>query len=126
MKHIALAAFAGLAFAACSPSEPVVENAPIASTPEQVAPSSDPTTPPTDPAASPPPTDSAALPPEDACNVAQYASLVGRPATDADVPAASPAVRHIRPDTQVTMDYRPDRLNIDINADGVITGFRCG
>jgi hypothetical protein len=74
-------------------------------------------------AAAPP---AAGLPPEDACNVAQYAALVGKPATDPAVPAASPGVRHIRPDTQVTMDFRPDRLNVDINADGVITGFRCG
>jgi len=26
----------------------------------------------------------------------------------------------------VTMDFRADRLNIDINADDMITGFRCG
>ena len=39
---------------------------------------------------------------------------------------ASADVRHIRPDTQVTMDYRAARLNIDIDAAGVVTGVRCG
>jgi hypothetical protein len=78
----------------------------------------------------PPPTEAAppvsTLPPDDACNIAQYTALIGKPATDPAVPPASPDVRHIRPDTQVTMDHRPDRLNIDINADGIITAFRCG
>jgi hypothetical protein len=64
--------------------------------------------------------------PADACNMAQYMALVGKPATDPGVPAASASVRHIRPDTQVTMDFRPDRLNIDISAEGVITAVRCG
>ena len=31
----------------------------------------------------------------------------------------------IRPNTQVTMDFRADRLNIDIDASDIITGFRC-
>ena len=61
----------------------------------------------------------------DACGAAQYAALVGKPVTEPGVPPEGPTVRHIRPDTQVTMDFRPDRLNIDIDAAGVITGFRC-
>ncbi len=58
--------------------------------------------------------------------MAQHAALAGQPITAAGVPAESPQVRHIRPDSQVTMDFSPTRLNIDISADGVITGFRCG
>jgi hypothetical protein len=78
------------------------------------------TTPPT-PGAPP------AIPPpdKDTCNAAQYAGLIGKPATDSAVPPASRQVRHIRPDSVVTMDFSETRLNIDINAAGVITGLRC-
>jgi hypothetical protein len=41
------------------------------------------------------------------------------------VPDEGPDVRHIRPGTQVTMDFRADRLNIDIDAAEKITDFRC-
>lgn len=117
MKHTSLALIAGLALMACSPSEPPAETAstmtPPASEPAPAPPPSVGTTPPTTVA-------------EDTCNMAQYATLVGKPATDPGVPAASSTVRHIKPDSQVTMDFSPARLNIDINAEGVITGLRCG
>ena len=32
----------------------------------------------------------------------------------------------LRPDQAVTMEYRAGRLNIDVDENGVITGFRCG
>jgi hypothetical protein len=64
-------------------------------------------------------------PPEDACHATQYAGLIGKPITEPGVPAEGPDVRHIRPGTQVTMDFRADRLNIDIDAAEKITGFRC-
>ncbi len=67
----------------------------------------------------------AAVDPIDACGVGQYAALVGKPITEPGVPAEGPNVRYIRPNTQVTMDYRADRLNIDIDASETITGFRC-
>ena len=35
-------------------------------------------------------------------------------------------LRVVGPDTVVTMDYRPDRLNVMVDADSRITGFRCG
>jgi hypothetical protein len=108
---------AGLALMACTPSEP----AQTASTETPAAPASTPAEP-APPPASTTPTDPAA----DTCNMAQYAALVGKPATDAGVPAAGPTVRHIRPGDQVTMDFQATRLNIDISAAGVITGMRCG
>lgn len=63
---------------------------------------------------------------DDICNAAAYASLVGKSEKDPAVPPAGPDVRHIHPDDQVTLDYRVERLNIDIDAKGVITGLRCG
>lgn len=63
-----------------------------------------------------PPTDG------DTCGAGAYADRVGTPVADMDVPAGA---RVIRPDSIVTQDFRQDRLNIDVNAEGTITGFRC-
>ena len=70
----------------------------------------------------------------DTCKAKSYAGLVGKPATDPAVPPASRMVRHIRPDSIVTVDFALARsflkqlqpLGIDIDANGVITGLRCG
>jgi Peptidase inhibitor I78 family len=35
-------------------------------------------------------------------------------------------VRWIEPGMAVTMDFRPDRLNVELDEDGVITAMRCG
>ncbi len=63
---------------------------------------------------------------DDTCGAAKYAGLVGRPVDMPGVPEPGPDFRHITPDTHVTMDFREDRINMDITAEGVITGFRCG
>jgi hypothetical protein len=115
MKNLSLALVAGLALMACSPStEPTpatpVEPATVA--PTEPAPPA--TTPPADPAAA------------DTCNMAQYTALVGKPATDPAVPAASATVRIIKPGDQVTMDFNAARLNIDVDAAGNVSALRCG
>jgi hypothetical protein len=110
MKHATIALLAGIALMACTPSSepalqtPVVEPAAVV---------------PVEPA---PPVVEA---PADTCGLAQYASLIGKPITEPGVPAEGPNVRYIRPNTQVTMDFREDRLNVDIDASETITGFRC-
>ncbi len=113
MKNLIIAFVAGAALMACSPSTEPTTPAPdaVASTPAAPEPA--------------PPVVDPANPPPDACGAAQYASLVGQPITAAGVPAEGPNVRYIRPNTQVTMDFRADRLNIDIDANEMITGFRC-
>ena len=58
--------------------------------------------------------------------MAQYSALVGKPSTDAGVPAAGPTVRIIKPGDQVTMDFSAARLNIEVNSAGVITSMKCG
>lgn len=111
MKTLAVSLLAGVTLMACNPAEepaPEMPAAPEASVDPAAAPPSDP-----------------ANPPEDACNAAQYAHLLGQPITSEGVPPESPDVRYLRPDTQMTMDFRPDRLNIDIDANDIITGFRC-
>ncbi|MFP7723348.1 I78 family peptidase inhibitor [Lysobacter sp. A3-1-A15] len=34
--------------------------------------------------------------------------------------------RVLRPGEMATMDYLPDRINVDVNERGAITGLRCG
>lgn len=111
MKHTCLALFAGAALMACSPtSEPAPERpAPAPAAPAEPAP-------PADPAAAT----------GDECGASTHVALVGKPLTEPGVPPEGPSVRHIRPDSQVTMDFRPDRLNVHVDAAGLITEFRCG
>jgi hypothetical protein len=118
MKHLSLIGVAVLVLAACNPPDKPPENATPASAP---ASASAPAPPPAE-AASPPATNAS----EDICGKAQYAALVGKPATDPGVPPASRTVRHITPGMQVTMDFMPARLNIKIGPDGKITEFTCG
>ncbi len=66
------------------------------------------------------------------CNPdAAKTDLVGQPANDANIEKARVAsgaevVRVIPPDTMVTMEFNPVRLNVDVDANGVITNLRCG
>lgn len=114
MKIIAASLFAGIMLMACTPATEPAPETPAA--PDATASA------PVEPAA--PPVD-VTNPPEDACGAAQYASFVGKPITEPGLPPEGPMVRYIRPNTQVTMDFSPQRLNIDIDAAEIVTGFRC-
>ncbi len=90
---------------------------------------------PTDPAT---PTQAGAPPMSDpqpavaqTCNADAASAYVGQAATDATVERARVAagartVRVIPPDHMVTMDFIESRLNIDVDANNVIAGVRCG
>lgn len=77
----------------------------------------------------------AALPPPPtadgpSCGADQLGSYVGSKATESVIAAirawrGENPIRVLKPDSMATMDYRPDRLNIDVDADGTIKGFRC-
>ena len=76
---------------------------------------------------SPPPTASEAT----ACSGEAAASLIGQPATSALAAKAlsvtgARTIRWTRPGQPVTMDYRPDRLNIELDAENRMQRFRCG
>lgn len=65
------------------------------------------------------------------CNADAAQALVGQEATDALVEQArvdsgSESVRVLAPGDAATMDFRPDRLNIDVNDVNVIQSLRCG
>ncbi len=65
------------------------------------------------------------------CRAEAAADLIGKPLTpasqqEAQAKARARTVRVIVSNGPVTMDYRPDRLNIDVNSDRIIRAMRCG
>ena len=65
------------------------------------------------------------------CRVPDLERFVGKLATsaigtEARNAAGAASVRWIRPDSQVTMDFRTDRLNITLDAQNRVVGIRCG
>ena len=65
-----------------------------------------------------------------ACSVSRAESFVGKPgdaiAEDARIAAGAQTVRVIRPGQAVTMDYRADRLNLELDDSGILVRVRCG
>jgi hypothetical protein len=64
----------------------------------------------------------------DACGAAQYQSLIGkdRAAIFEAGLVEGPDLRILGPGALMTMDHRPDRLNIELDADDRIVVVRCG
>lgn len=65
------------------------------------------------------------------CNAAPAQRLIGRAATtelgaEALRLTGATALRWIPPGSAVTMDYRTDRLNIELDAQNRVTRIRCG
>lgn len=60
------------------------------------------------------------------CGAGGYRSLVGRDRSVADELMTVQPKRVYGPDEAVTQDYRPDRINFVIGADGTIAEVRCG
>lgn len=108
MKALTFMAIFGLSACAASPT-----SAPAAAAPPPI--SQAPTIP------LPPP------PPPDACGARDLQGLVGQPKSRIPVPT-DPSKRRVACTTcPVTMDYRPDRLNIFFDAEtGLVTEVKCG
>jgi hypothetical protein len=109
-------AFAALLLTACA-AQPPATNEPA----NAAAPQSE-----TQPMPQPPPTE-----PTGECDASKARELVGRPATaengaEAQRLTGARTIRWIRPGDMVTMDYRTDRLNINVNANGRIEELNCG
>lgn len=62
----------------------------------------------------------------DGCDAARYQTLVGQPRTTLQGMSLPAPVRLIGPDTAVTMDYDPGRLNIRYDEQGIIVEVSCG
>lgn len=73
--------------------------------------------------ATPPPPDP---PNPDACGAETLQESIGSALQETELPAEGPLVRHIGPTTIVTMDVRPERLNIHLDAEGVVIRIACG
>lgn len=67
---------------------------------------------------------------EDACGASKLGRFLGAEANRVTREIASIVgernIRVIRPGDAVTMDYRPDRLNVELSEQGTITRLRCG
>ncbi len=62
----------------------------------------------------------------DTCGATDYRYLVGQPDTALQRVLIMDEVRIIRPETMVTMDFRPDRINFRIDGAGRISDVTCG
>ena len=69
-----------------------------------------------------------AVPPadQDTCGAAPYARLIGQDATALERELILRQVRVIRPGMAVTMDFRPERINFDIDENDRIARIFCG
>ena len=73
----------------------------------------------------------AARPPTSGCNAEGARWAIGQGVNDDVVnrvlhDTGSRDARVLRPGQPATMDFRPDRVNVDVNDRGAITGVRCG
>ncbi|NUB44681.1 hypothetical protein GEU84_009825 [Fertoebacter nigrum] len=64
--------------------------------------------------------------PENACGAAALQNLVGQPASVLETMRFAATTRIIRPDMAVTMDFSPERLNIEIDRAEMISRVACG
>lgn len=67
----------------------------------------------------------AETPVADACGASKYLGLVGQPSAVLDNMTFAAGTRIIQPNSPVTMDFRPDRLNIEISKNLRIDKVSC-
>lgn len=59
------------------------------------------------------------------CNGQEWLAFVGQPAAQLDGKLPKNA-RVVAPNSAVTQDFRPDRVNVEVDDADIITGVRCG
>ncbi|WP_168072549.1 peptidase inhibitor I78 [Caulobacter sp. SSI4214] len=117
MKRVASALVLGVVLASCS-SAPEPAPPPPPTTPTAPAAVALPPTPPTSPSS---------VEPKDQCGLKEALVYVGKPRTSLPAPVDPSRWRVACTTCPVTLDYRPDRLNILFNADtGVVQQVKCG
>ncbi len=60
------------------------------------------------------------------CAADAYQVLVGQPISEVDTDSLPIPLRIYGPDQMITMDYRPDRMNIVLDEDDIVVEVRCG
>lgn len=83
------------------------------------------------PPVAPPPMGGPMPPQQLTCNPEAARAAIGKLATpqvveQARIDAGAGIARVLRPGQVVTMEFRADRLNVDVNERDAITGLRCG
>lgn len=97
-----------LALAACGQTTaPTTSEAPAAETPAAA------------------PTNAAEATAQDTCGAAAHQALIGTPASAIDLSAFPAGTRIITPETMVTQDFVPTRLNITTGTDGNVASLNC-
>lgn len=72
------------------------------------------------------PVDDTAMVPSDLCGAAALQGLVGQPSTVLQTMKFAHETRIIEPNSAVTLDHRPDRLNIHLDQTKTISRVDCG
>ena len=62
----------------------------------------------------------------DTCGMTDLESFIGQVASEIPEDELPESARIVAPDTQVTEDYRPMRLNVLTDEDGIILSMKCG
>ena len=65
-------------------------------------------------------------PVSDGCGAKMLQHLIGEKANAHDFKAGGTPLRILPPGSAMTMDHRPDRLNMDVDEGGLITRIWCG
>jgi len=71
------------------------------------------------------PTNAAEATAQDTCGAAAHQALVGTPASAIDLATLPAGTRIVTPETMVTQDFVPTRLNITTNTDGNVASLNC-
>jgi hypothetical protein len=61
---------------------------------------------------------------QDTCNAARYRSLIGSNVSESTL-SENADTRIVYPDSVVSQDFRPERLNVIVNAEGRVTNLEC-
>lgn len=67
-----------------------------------------------------------ARPAPDTCQMATHQGLIGTDGAAVDLTSLPASARVICHDCAVTLDYRGDRLNVQLGPDGRVASLRCG
>ena len=62
----------------------------------------------------------------DTCGAQDASAFIGAPLPEGAFDSRTAPVRVLPPGSAVTMDYREDRLNVDLDADGRVLRAYCG
>src|SRR5262245_60224896 len=72
-----------------------------------------------------PPANAAEATAQDTCGAAAFQAIVGTPASGVNQASLPPGARIITPNTMVTQDFNPTRLNIAVDANGNVASLSC-